>query len=373
MKKIRLKKSTVVLTALAVFTVILNIIAWNSNAFCDFYVMNIFPVWINTYSRFMSVFPFSVGEILIIAGLLVLAGGVISYIVLMAVKKGKRKRISVIYGKILCWLVVCIMLVQTLNCFILYHCTTFGDRYGIKAEEHSVESLVKLGDLVTEIANSYAGEVTRDEQGRFVLTSDLNETAISAMQNLGKEYSQLSGYYPDPKPIKNSFFMSQQYLMGIYFPFTLEANYNQDMYKSNLPETVCHELAHLKGFILEDEANFIAYLACIKSGDADFAYSGAIAALKYIRNNIEDYGTDEQIEHFYSNLSPYILIDWNESYSHWQRVQEDESALIPSEVVNAVADAATDTNLKLNGVEDGMNSYGRMIDLMLDYYYEDLK
>lgn len=371
LSKIKLKKSTVVLLALGAATVVLNIISWNSRAFSDWYVEKVFPIWINTYSRFTSLFPFSVGEILIIFGLFVLAAGIISFTVLMLIKKGKRRKIAKIYGKTAAWIVVCIALIQTLNCFILYHCTTFGETYGIKAEERSFDDLEKLSVIVTEIANDYAGKVSRDDEGRFVLTADLNETAKSAMRNLSGDYPRLSGFYPNPKPVINSFFMSQQYLMGIYFPFTLEANYNDRMYKSNLPETLCHELAHLKGFIQEDEANFIAYLACINSGNDDFAYSGAISTLKYIRNNILDYGSEDDIREFYERLDPRILIDWNESSSYWQQVQEDESALIPSDVVNKVADAATETSLKLNGVEDGMRSYGRMVDLLINYYCKD--
>lgn len=368
----KLKKSTVVLIGLAIFTVLLNILAWLSRGFCDFYVEKIFPLWLNTYSRFTSVFPFSVGEILIISGIILLCGGAVSLAFLLIFKKGKRGKILKIYGKTLAWIVVLIMLIQTLNCFILYHCTTFGEKYGIDCEEHSVEDLLKLGEIVTDIANEYADKVSRDDDGKFVLTSDLNKVAKDSMKNLGKEYAQLDGFYPNPKPIINSYFMSQQYLMGIYFPFTLEANYNKIMYEVNLPDTVCHELAHLRGFILEDEASFIAYLACINSGDADFIYSGSISALKYIRNNIEDYASDEEIQEFYQRLNPAIITDWNESYQHWEDVQQDEEAIIPSEIVNEVADVATDTSLKLNGVEDGMKSYGRMVDLMLDYYMEEI-
>lgn len=368
----KLKKSTVVLIGLAILTLALNGLAWVSSGFCDFYVEKIFPLWLNTYSRFTSIFPFSVGEILIILGIILLCGGAVSLVVLLIFKWNSKGRILKIYGKILAWIVVCVMLIQTLNCFILYHCTTFGEKYGIACEEHSVEDLLKLGEIVTEIANEYADKVARDDDGKFVLTSDLNEVAKSAMKNLGKEYPQLEGFYPNPKPIINSYFMSQQYLMGIYFPFTLEANYNKIMYEANLPDTVCHELAHLKGFILEDEASFIAYLACIKSGDADFIYSGCISALKYIRNNIEDYASDEEIEQFYLSLNPCIILDWNESYQHWEDIQNDDEAIIPSEIVNEVADVATDTSLKLNGVEDGMKSYGRMVDLMLDYYMDEI-
>ena len=368
LKKIRLKKSTIVLLSLLLLSILLNIISWNSNAFCDFYVERIFPLWINTYSRLMSVFPFSVGEILIMFGLFVVAAGVLSFAVLIIVMKGKRRRVAKIYGKTLAWILVVIFLIQTLNCFMLYHCTTFGERYGIETKEHSFEDLLAVGDIVIEIANSYSVQVERDSEGRFVLNADLNETAKEAMRSLGETYPQLSGYYPNPKPIISSYFMSQQYLMGIYFPFTLEANYNRLMYPSNMPDTVCHELAHLKGFILEDEANFIAYLACINSGNVDYAYSGAIAALKYIRNQVLEYGSDEQIEEFYSKIDIGILIDWYGNSDYWQSVQEDEDVLIPSEVVNEIGDAATDTNLKLNGVEDGMRSYGRVVDLLLDYY-----
>lgn len=357
--------------SIALLTVILNIIAWNSRAFCDWYVEKVFPIWINTYSRFMSLFPFSVGEMLIIFALILLFGGIISLIVFLIIKKGKRKKILKIYGKTLSWIVVIVCLIQTLNCFILYHCTTFGDRYGIETKEHSVDDLIALGERVSKIANSYADKVHRDEEGRFILTADVNEVSKSAMRSLGEQYPQLDGYYPNPKPVLNSFFMSQQYLMGIYFPFTLEANYNQEMYESNMPETICHELAHLKGFILEDEANFIAYLACINSDNDDFAYSGSIAALKYIRNNISDYGTDEDLNNFYENLNTNILIDWNTSWQYWQDVQEDDSALISSKVVNKVSDVASEASLQMNGVDDGMQSYGRMVDLLLDYYAED--
>jgi hypothetical protein len=30
-----------------------------------------------------------------------------------------------------------------------------------------------------------------------------------------------------------------------------------------------------------------------------------------------------------------------------------------------------EASLKLNGVEDGKKSYGRMVDLLLDWYYTD--
>ena len=44
---------------------------------------------------------------------------------------------------------------------------------------------------------------------------------------------------------------------GLYFPFSMEANYNDTMSIMNKPFTMCHELAHTHGYIFEDEANFL--------------------------------------------------------------------------------------------------------------------
>ncbi len=64
----------------------------------------------------------------------------------------------------------------------------------------------------------------------------------------------------------------------------MEANYNGHMPEMDIPSTVCHELSHLKGFMREDEANFIAYLACRQSDSAAFRYSGALLAYIYSGN-----------------------------------------------------------------------------------------
>ena len=67
----------------------------------------------------------------------------------------------------------------------------------------------------------------------------------------------------------------------MFSPFTIEANYNQDIPDYEIPYTVCHELAHLKGWIREDEAGFIAYLACRESQEPALQYSGTLNALSY--------------------------------------------------------------------------------------------
>lgn len=370
MKKRKLKISTIILILLFILCIVLNVAAWLSEGFCNWYTANIFPIWTNTYGRFTSLFPFSVGEILIWIAVIGIPLSLILFVILLIVKKGRRRIIVRIFGFTYLWIIAFVAVTETLNCFILYHCSSFAKLHDIPEKQHTTAQLEQLAeDLITQ-TNKLAVMVERDENGKFILTADLNETAKEAMSDLGEEFSALSGYYVTPKPVMYSYFMSQQYLMGIYFPFTMEANFNRLMYPYNLPDTVCHELAHTKGFIQEDEANFIAFLACTRSDNIEYQYSGYLSALKYVINKIDEFSSDEKKEEIGSMICREILIDYAGNSAYWESVQDDETGLISSKTIAKVSDKAMETSLKLNGVEDGKKSYGRMVDLLLNYYYD---
>lgn len=371
MKKIKKPKlSTWVLLFVFALCPVLNIVAWKSESFCNWYTQNIFPVWTNLYGRLTSLVPFSFGEMLIAVALVGIPLSLILLIVLLITKRGKRKKVLRVYGFTYLWIIAFVALTETLNCFILYHCSSFAKLNDIPERQHTVSQLEQLAEELITKTNELAVKVNRDDKGQFVLTADLNDTAKKAMQNLGDEFPSLKGYYVTPKAVKSSYFMSQQYLMGIYFPFSMEANYNRLMYPSNLPDTVCHELAHTKGFIREDEASFIAFLACSRSDNTEYQYSGYLNALKYVLDKVSENSADEKQQSLVDMISGEVAADIVGNSSYWQTVQEEDKGLISSKTVAEVSDKAMEASLKLNGVEDGKKSYGRMVDLLLNYYYD---
>ncbi|MBP1573427.1 MAG: DUF3810 domain-containing protein [Oscillospiraceae bacterium] len=374
MKIPRLKKNSIALIAVFGICILLNILARLIPGFADAYLEYVFPVFNNTFGRLLSPIPFSVGEILILIALIGLPLSVILYIVLMIIKKGRRKRVSHIYFKIVAWCVAYVMVTETLNCFIMYQCSTFASKNGISEDSYTVAQLLDLYEALAKKTNEASSQIQRDENGAFILTADLSETAKENLLALSDRYPVLDGFYTNPKPVINSYFMSQQYLMGIYFPFTLEANYNHLMYNSNKPCTVTHELIHTQGIILEDEANFIAFLACSESENAEYRYSGYLSALKYVMNksfdavaNMEDSYKERYNDITYS-IDYNIWVDIQGNQDYWESVQEEDEGLLPSEVVDEIGNDFLDANLKFNGVEDGRQSYGRMVDLLLNYY-----
>lgn len=405
------KKGTVIFWIMAAFILLLHVIAWNSSAFCDWYIAYVFPIWVNTYGRLTGLFPFSVGELLILAGL-ALAASALFLLPFWAVAEitaavqsrrtekshaekksrtaGRFRKFARGFYRFFVWTLLIVSLIMTLNCFLLYHTGTFAEHYlaggdgaAVSEPEASLEELVRVYNMVAENCLILSEEVERDENGRAVYKGsigadgerlDMADKARQLMAQLGKTYEQLDGYYPRPKPLLFSDFMCQQYMCGYYFPFSMEANYNDVMFVLNLPATMCHELAHLRGFIYEDEANFIAYLACVQSDDVFFQYAGFLSVLPYLYNDL--YEAQRTAPEAYARVveaaQPVALTKqvWADAVfvtdEEWERI--NEKAWIDTETVDKAADAFINTNLKANGISDGDVSYSRVVDLMLAYY-----
>lgn len=372
-----------VLLGIAVFMAALNAVAWESTAFCDFYVRNIYPLWLNTYGRIMGLFPFSVGEIMIVIGLIVSAAAVILGLTAVIFLLGFRHtdgyfRVMGICRRYLmgyAWLLIGVFTVMTLNCFIPYHCSAIEDKYGLfsrmaaddpllqqlLSKDYTVEELGQLRDYVVIKANELAKQVDRDEEGNIIYPENMEELAIESMQNLSKDCEQLAGYYPKPKQFTFSGFFSQQKMKGYFFPFSMEANYNSLMHEINRPATICHEYAHLKGFLFEDEANLIGFLACRNSSDPIFQYSGYLSILNYVNNEFYDaIGKNKEIYASHVRISPQVRAEnvFLEEEA-WKRVEE--KAILKTEMVDKVSNKLTETTLVINGIEDGIRSYTRVV------------
>lgn len=345
-------------------TIFAYVLSWKCQRAVDYYRLHIFPLGTNTLARVLSVIPFSVGEILIIAAVFFL---LISFIItiLKLLFRNKFQKSFHICRKIFRFICIWVIVTETFFCFVMYHASTVEETYFADAEIGE-DALVNLYEMLVNKANGLSEKMQRDTQGNVMYDGDLYAQCKAAMQNLGEEYPYLKGYYPDPKPIANSGFMSQQYLAGIYFPFTLEANYNQTMYIMNRPATICHELSHLKGVILEDEANYFGFLACIRSEDGFIQYSGYLSVLSYVSREVRK---NIPLEVRQEMTEPNTLVQNDVVFltdEAWEKVEKE--AVISTETANQVTDTFLESNLKSNGVKNGMESYSQVVRLLLKWY-----
>jgi hypothetical protein len=331
-----------------------------------------------------------VGEWLIVAGVILVLLAVMLLLVWGITAILVKKRVGkffVRFYKFFAWTLLIVCLIMTLNCFILYHASAFSEKYFREVQaEYTLEEVVSLRNYVVEQCNRLSTEVQRKEDGTVDYPGsvsitgkivDMEDKAIEAMQRLGQRYPQLDGWYPRPKAMMFSDSMCQQYMQGYYFPFSMEANYNDVMNIMKKPATMCHELSHLRGYIFEDEANLISFLACIGSDDIYFQYSGYLSVLNYLDNDV--YYASKDNRELYDRVTeeiPLVPIERvvradNEfvGEQEWERI--NGKALIDTETVDELSDAFVDTSLKANGVSDGMVSYNRVVQLLVQYYREN--
>jgi hypothetical protein len=339
---------------------ILTQISKHNIYFAEFYAVKIYPIFSFGIGRITSLVPFSIAENLI----LFLVAVFIIYLINITVKTIKYKSSRYIKFFIINILSAAsiIYFLFVLFCGINYYRNEFTVYSGLEIKESSKDELIELcNDLIIN-ANELKQNINKDKNGGTLLFDDnyyeTSKRAKKSFNNISQQYEILKGHYVLPKPVKLSREMSYTRITGVFFPFTFESNVNVDIPDYQIPSTMCHELIHQKGFMREDEANFISYLACVNSGYDDFAYSGTMLALTYSMNALykEDY---EAFENLYAKYSDGVLNDLKISNDYWKQF-ETKTAEISNKV--------NDTYLKANNQEDGVKSYGRMVDLLLSYY-----
>lgn len=325
--------------ALLALAAIGQLTARNIEGFAAWYSVHIYSVIAAVSARAFGIVPVSVSEF----GLYALAAVSAWYVVY------RRRQWRCIASRAVLTIGAAAFL-YTFNCGINYYRPPFSSQLNLNMRKSSVEELKDLCRYLTDKVN----ETADDSPYRA-------EWAVwgrDAMRKLGEQYPGLSGYYPRAKPVAISWILSVQQLSGVYSPFTVEGNYNRDMTDYNIPHTICHELSHLRGFMREDEANFIGYLACIESDKRIFQYSGYLTGWVYAGNALAKQDIDSYRE-LYGRLLPQVTEDLSDNWEFWNRYEGKVA-----EVSNQVNDAY----LKINDQKEGVKTYGRMVDLMLAYH-----
>ncbi|MCI8400674.1 MAG: DUF3810 domain-containing protein [Lachnospiraceae bacterium] len=339
----------------------LQILARKVPGFAQLYAGTVYRFLVEVFGRIWSLFPFSVAEIGLYGLVLFCVGGTV--FLLRQAASGRIGWRPALMRACRAFLLIgsALFFSYTVGCGMNYCRTAFSVEAGLSAAPSSREDLAALCTWLAEMINDAAGQISQDENGCLALEGDIAEEARRAMENLGEEYPVLEGYYPRPKAVAVSRMLSVQKIEGIYSPFTLEANYNREMPDVDIPVTMCHELSHLRGFMREDEANFIAWLACVQSGDPRFIYSGAILAYIHSSNALYRDGGEEEYREIYDSLCDMAKRDLAADSAFWRQF-DGKVAEVSSQV--------NDAYLKANKQEDGVKSYGRMVDLLLSMYRE---
>jgi hypothetical protein len=129
---------------------------------------------------------------------------------------------------------------------------------------------------------------------------------------------------------------------GMFNPVGQEPLISNTVLDIERPFVDCHELAHVRGYPDEGDANVIAALATLMSNNPRFQYSGWLSLWLYLRNrdldNLLEPGPRQDLQRIFDRARSEQI--------RW---------------ISQVQQAILDSFLKANHVEEGVRSYSRIV------------
>ncbi|WP_264563518.1 DUF3810 domain-containing protein [Flavobacterium sp. N3904] len=236
-------------------------------------------------------------------------------------------------------------------------------------EKMSIERDYTDADLLTFTkkliakTNAIQTQITKNDSLKVVFPYSQNqvfEMNLNGYKNLSREYDFFTYSHLSIKKSLFSLPLTYMGFGGYLNPFTNEAqvNYLGPMY--SFPMTTNHEMAHQMGYASESECNFIGFLSSIKNDNPYIQYAGYSMALRYCLNNWQ-VRNEKILKQLLKTVHPGILKNYKESEDFWEQYQTP---------IETGFHAFYDRFLKMNQQKDGMDSYSKFVNLMVNYYKE---
>jgi len=244
-----------------------------------------------------------------------------------------------------------------------YYRTSLFKTLNIEEKEYTLNELIILTDtLLLKLKQTQLVLVTNDTVKVTIPYSRkalLNKTKLG-YDMLAKEYPQYHYTKPSLKPSLFSLPLTYMGFAGYFNPLSSEAQVDILAPKINLPMTCSHELAHQLGFASESETNFIGFLAATKHKDAYFKYSGYLMAIRYSIGSIR-YKDSTLAKKYFLKLPKGIHKNIKESDEFWKSYHNQAEPYFKF---------FYDNYLKANQQKEGIQSYSKMVNLLIAYQKE---
>lgn len=352
--KIHLVKRKYILPLFLLFQIlILQIIPFFPEYVERFYSNGLYPI-ISKFSRVtLGKIPFSVGDIIY---------GIVIFHILKSIWKS-RKSWKVEWKNSLLQVLSFVSVVYFLFHFLWamnYYRQPLFEKMEIK-RDYSDADLLDFTEKLIAKTNAIQTQITKNDSLKIVFPYSQEQVFrmnLDGYKMLSNQYTFFE--YTNPSIKKSLFSLPLTYMgFGGYLnPFTNEAQVNYLMPMYNSPTTSCHEMAHQMGFASESECNFIGFLASVKNDNLYFQYSGYSFALRYCLGNWQV--RDEKIfKQLLKTVHSGILKNYKESEDFWKQYDT---------FIDKGFHIFYDNFLKFNQQKDGMESYSKFVNLMVNYY-----
>lgn len=328
-------------------------------AFCEWWSRTVSRGIIWFFGHVTNWLGISIFEIFVIVAIPIITA-VLVLVVINFFKKNNLRGFKLILS------LVCFALV-----FITFYTACAGFAYNrdelpfVLKEEITQDEVYQVAEKYVAKLNEVSDRLPKDENGAIVCpytTKQLSDLLVIEYESLDDE--RFGGYFSSFTPRgKSSLFgamMSEMHIVGLFFAPTAEAHVNTFCPSDDMANVMAHEMAHGKGVMREDDANFISYYITLNSDDDYILFSGLYTLVGQILEAVLYFPNTQPL---YEKLVQSISVDVKKTAAvaieFWNK----------HDFLKNIEEFFNDQYLKANGVQNGTDSYqgNNNPDLNVDY------
>lgn len=344
---------------------ILRAIAFRNSSVANFYTAKIFTPLARAVTWLSGLIPLSLTEILVVLGVPALLAFLVFAIVRLVKNKSQRWR-RFLRGSLIIATIALFMFSLFLALLgINYARSPVAEELDIEVKDRPIEELESAMRAFGQAAANVRAKLPEDGDGNVKAGTikDLQLSAHDGWDLAGERWPALaSPIRSKPKAVLLSRYWSYTKIVGMYVPMWVEANINIDQPDFMIPATIAHELAHTRGFARENETDFAALLTCFVHPDPVWQYSGLVSAWKDLSRRLALEDRERWSVVYAETVTDLIALDLNNESLYWKAYETP---------IAEVSTQINDSYLKANREEDGVKSYGGVVDLLLAWYETD--
>lgn len=195
----------------------------------------------------------------------------------------------------------------------------------------------------------------------------VEDNAIDLQQEIQRQYFNLRKeviihspkLYPNVKPMLFGRLFAGMGIQGYYGFIACEPLINSYSYQWGIPFLYAHEMAHVMGITGEGEANFMAWLVCMKSENPTVRFSGYFSILHYMLSDAGRIVSNQFAKELWEMINPQIQLLKREEAAHYRSLYWDMAGELQGKVYNSF--------LKSQGISDGIANYSQVISYIVSY------
>lgn len=342
---------------LIVLTILIKWVSWYPGWVERNYSQGVYPV-ISKVQRFLfGWISFSIGDLFYAFLILVIFFRMFKFLRL-AFKRKLTRRYFVIALQQAIFILLFVYVFFNLLWGLNYNRQGIAYQLQLEVKPYTLADLNTLTAALQNKANQYAAFVTEAQRDSFDRKQILFSAAGEAYKEAAKKYSFLKYKPHSIKPSLYSYLGNYLGFQGYYNPFSGEGQVNTTVPRFLEPFVTAHEIAHQLGYGKENEANFVAFLACKSYNSNVFRYSVYYDMYNYAVGEL--YRRDTTLgKLFQEKAHPQVINDQKEFRAFYRRYRNP---------IEPIVMWGYGHFLKANNQPAGKRSYNEVVAWLIAYY-----